>query len=170
MSEFIEVKPKELKLNPFKTIGEDWLLIAAKSGERVNAMTASWGGLGVIWEKNAAFIFVRDSRFTKTLIDSSNGFSLNVFDHKANAKLLGYMGSASGRNEDKIAKAGLNVLTDGETPYFSEAETVLICRKLSVHPIERSGFADSSIDGAYYGSQDYHKMYIGEIVRALVKE
>lgn len=170
MSEFIEVKPKELSLNPFKTIGEDWLLIAAKSGDRVNAMTASWGGLGVIWGKDVAYIFVRDSRFTKTLIDSSNGFSLSVFDHKANAKLLGYMGSASGRDEDKLAKAGLNVLMDGETPYFGEAQTVLVCRKLSVQPINPAGFIDSSIDKDFYGSKDYHKMYIGEITRVLVKK
>lgn len=170
MSEFIEIKPSELGMNPFKTIGEDWLLIAAKDGERVNAMTASWGGLGVIWGRNAAFIFVRDSRFTKKLIDSADGFSLTVFDHAKYAKMLGYMGSASGKTEDKIAKSGLTVRLDGDTPYFEEATTALICRKLSVHPIDRAGFVDETVDEEFYPTKDYHKLYIGEITRVLVKK
>lgn len=48
----------ELKLNPFETIGKDWLLISAKKGDQVNTMTASWGGIGVIWNKNVITAYI----------------------------------------------------------------------------------------------------------------
>lgn len=48
---FKEIKPEELKENPFTMIGKDWLLITAGTKEHCNTMTASWGGLGVMWGK-----------------------------------------------------------------------------------------------------------------------
>ena len=35
-----------LEINPFTKISDEWMLIAAGNQEKVNAMTASWGGLG----------------------------------------------------------------------------------------------------------------------------
>ncbi len=47
-----------LEINPFTKISNEWMLIAAGNQEKVNAMTASWGGLGVLWGINVALIFV----------------------------------------------------------------------------------------------------------------
>ena len=77
-----KIKPEELHENPFSLIGEDWMLVAASDGERVNAMTASWGGVGILWGKKVAFIFVRPQRYTKELIDKSDKLSLSFFDEK----------------------------------------------------------------------------------------
>ena len=65
--------------NAFDKIGKQWMLITAADGEKVNAMTASWGGLGVIWGKNVAYIFVRESRYTKEFIDKNDTLSLAFF-------------------------------------------------------------------------------------------
>ena len=65
-----------IEFDPFTKIGKEWMLITAKDGDNVNAMTASWGGVGVLWGKNTAFIFVRDSRYTKELIDQSDNISV----------------------------------------------------------------------------------------------
>ena len=46
---FQKVDPKSLNLNPFSAVGDQWMLITAGTTERCNTMTASWGGLGVLW-------------------------------------------------------------------------------------------------------------------------
>ena len=68
-----------IQFNPFTSIGDDWALLAATKEGKTNAMTISWGGVGVIWKKNVAFVFVRDSRYTKEFIDGSDYFSVNFF-------------------------------------------------------------------------------------------
>ncbi len=169
MKSFVEVKPQELSVNPFTMIDKEWLLIAATKDGKTNAMTASWGGPGVIWHKNVAFIFVRDSRYTKEFIDASDTFSLSVFDTKKYRQMLGYMGTVSGRDEDKVAKMELTVRMNGQTPWFDEAKMVLLCKKLSVHGMPPEGFLEPDIE-QFYEDKDYHKMYIGEITGILVEE
>ena len=73
-----EIKPEELTDNPFSLIGNDWMLITAEKDSRVNMMTASWGQLGIMWNKPVVNIFIRESRFTKTFIDSNETFTLCI--------------------------------------------------------------------------------------------
>lgn len=168
MDAFSEIRPEELNINPFSLIGRDWMLIAARSGGRVNAMTASWGALGVLWGRPAAFIFIRKSRFTKTLVDGASGFSLSFFDREKYASALSYMGRVSGRDEDKIAACGFDVLDDG-APYFAQAETVMLCGKLCRVPIGPESFEADWIDARHYPTGDYHDMYVGGIEKILKK-
>ena len=149
--------------NAFDKIGKQWMLITASDGEKVNAMTASWGGLGVIWGKKVAYIFVRESRYTKEFIDKNDTLSLAFFSEDKKS-MLGYMGKTSGRDEDKIAKAGLNVYMKDGIPVFKEAESTLLCKKLNAGAISPSDFVDDSIDATWYSDKDYHTMYIVEIL------
>lgn len=169
MSEFKKVDPVKFDESPFRKIGKDWMLVAAEKGGKVNAMTASWGGLGVLWGKNVAFVFIRKSRYTKEFLDSSETFSLSFFNHAGNADMLNYMGKVSGREEDKIAKCGLTVNHSENTPYFDEAETVMLCRKMAVVHISADNYLDPSIDGRWYADKDYHDMYVAEILDILEK-
>lgn len=164
----IEFPIEELNKNPFEMIGKDWMLVTAELSGRVNAMTASWGGMGVMWGKNVAFVVIRPTRYTKEFIDASETFSLAFLD-ESHRKTLGYFGAVSGRDEDKIAKAGLTVMHEGHTPYFEEADTVLICRKLYVQAFDAACFIDREPDERWYPEKDYHTMYIAEIVKALKK-
>ena len=164
---FRKITAEEWQLNPFEQIGRQWMLVAAEKEGRVNAMTASWGGVGVLWNKNVAFIFLRRSRFTKTLVDAADTFSLTFFDRPRYDGMLAYMGKASGRNEDKIAAAGLDVVHEGNTPYFAQANTVLLCRKLSRHPFAAENFIDPSIEKTWYADGDYHDLYVAEITGIL---
>lgn len=152
--------------NAFDKIGKQWMLITASDGEKVNAMTASWGGLGVIWGKKVAYIFVRESRYTKEFIDKSDTLSLAFFTEDKKP-MLGYMGKVSGRDEDKIAKAGLNVYMKDGIPVFKEAESTLLCKKLYAGAISPSDFVDDSIDTTWYADKDYHTMYIVEILEVI---
>lgn len=51
MKTYREIAPQDLRDNPFKLIGADWMLIAAGTPESFNTMTASWGVLGVAVER-----------------------------------------------------------------------------------------------------------------------
>ena len=42
------IKPEELDKNVFHMIGREWLLVTAEKAGKVNTMTASWGGIGVL--------------------------------------------------------------------------------------------------------------------------
>lgn len=169
LSQWKDISTKQLQGNPFEMIGHEWMLITAEKNGKANTMTASWGGLGVMWNKNVAYITIRPQRFTKEFIDGSDTFSLTFFE-EGFRKTLGYIGSVSGRDEDKIAKAGLTLVHDNSTPYFEEAKTVVICRKLFAQPYTEAAFLDTSILDTNYPDKDLHTLYIGEITKVLVKE
>lgn len=168
MAEFIETRPEAFEKSPFRLIGTDWMLIAATKDGRTNAMTASWGGLGRMWNKDVAFVFIRPQRFTKTLVDGAETFSLTFFgaDYK---KMLTYMGSASGRDEDKIAHSGLTLLHDGDTPYFEEAQAAVLCKKLYAQAMRPDCFLDDTFNAEFYPGSDHHTLYIAEVTKLLVR-
>lgn len=154
--------------NPFTKIGKEWFLITAGDGEKVNTMTASWGGMGVLWGKNVVYIFVRDSRYTKEFLDKHDTFSLTFFN-KDQKSALKYLGAVSGRDENKIENARMHVQMAENTPFLDEGTLAIICKKLSATKIEASDFIDTTIDSTWYTTQDYHTMYVGEITQILAR-
>ena len=165
----LEVSPSKLQDNPFQMIGQDWMLITAEKEGKVNTMTASWGGLGVMWGKNVAFIVIRPQRYTKEFVDAADSFSLSFYDNSFH-KILGYLGTVSGRDEDKVSKSGLTILHEDSIPYFSEANTVLFCKKLFKQQYEEKSFIDTKLPGIHYPEKDYHYLYIAEISKIFEKE
>lgn len=160
------LKPEELQKNPFELIGQEWMLVTAKKGDQVNTMTASWGGMGIMWHKSVAFVVIRPGRYTKEFVDSAETFSLSFFGG-GYKKELSYLGSVSGRDEDKIAKAGLTVACEQDTPYFSEAKLVLLCKKLYKQAMTPDSFIDPTLEEKHYPNKDYHVLYIAEIEQVL---
>jgi flavin reductase (DIM6/NTAB) family NADH-FMN oxidoreductase RutF len=169
MPKFKEIELTDWKENPFTLIGQDWMLITAEHGGKLNTMTAAWGGLGVMWGKNVAFVVIRPTRYTWEFVEGAQGFSLTFFDHHYKEQ-LSYLGSVSGRKENKIANAGLTTIFDEGLPYFQETSLALFCRKLYRQDYHPHGFIDSHIDEKWYPEKDYHTMYIAEIYKALVSE
>ena len=121
-----------------------------------------------MWGKDVAFIVLRPQRYTKEFVDAGETFSLSVLGGERR-KTLNYLGTVSGRDEDKVAKSGLTVEREDGTPYFGEADTVLICRKLYAQPYDPSCFIDKSCDERWYPDKDYHTLYIAEIEKVLVR-
>lgn len=164
---------EELNINPVTKIANDWMLITAGNKERgYNTMTASWGHMGSIWGsgggKPSVVIYVRPQRYTKEFIDREELFTLCFFSEEYK-KQLGYLGAHSGRDEDKIKIAGLNVLFGEDYSYFEEAELVLVCRKLYHAPILEEGFVDKSVVDKMYPKKDFHEMYVGEIIDVYIR-
>lgn len=168
MRDYKEINPKELNESTFKLIGSDWMLITAAKDETVNTMTASWGGLGVLWNKNVAYIFIRPQRYTKEFVDASDKFSLTFFDESFK-KDLSYLGTVSGRDEDKISKTKLNVSYIENIPVFQEAKLTILCRKLYAQDLDPNCFIDKSLADKCYPNKDYHTVYVAEIEKVLIK-
>jgi flavin reductase (DIM6/NTAB) family NADH-FMN oxidoreductase RutF len=175
-----EIFVHELNLNPMTLIGGEWWLIAAgNEKDSYNAMTASWGHLGSIWERpgrgtahmglSTAVVYLRPQRYTKDIIDREELFTLSVFD-KIHRRAFVYLGTHSGRDGDKIAKVGLTPVFVEGTTCFVEAKMVFVCRKLYHAPLMESGFVDKSLVKSNYPEKDFHEMYVGEIIRVLSNE
>ncbi len=165
---FKQVDVAELELNPFKAIGRQWMLVTAGDEASHNTMTASWGGLGVLWGLNVATAYVRPQRYTKQFVDEAERFTLSFFD-EGYRPALQLLGTVSGRDGDKIAQAGLTPCYFDGTTAFEEAGLVLVCRKLYAADIAPECFVDKAVDARIYPTHDYHTMYVGEVERALVR-
>jgi flavin reductase (DIM6/NTAB) family NADH-FMN oxidoreductase RutF len=165
---FKEIKPAEITANPFELIGRDWALITAKNGDGCNTMTASWGGVGIMWNKPVAFTFIRPQRFTYGLVENEEYFTLCFFEDEYR-DALNFCGTKSGRDVDKIKETGLTPLYDEAAPYFAEAKLVLICRKLYAQDLNEESVVIPAETGKFYNGGDYHRMYISEIVKVLKK-
>lgn len=162
------ISPREIDSNTFKMIGDDWMLITAAIDGKANTMTASWGGLGVFCGKDVAFTFIRPQRYTKEFVDSSDTFSLSILPEQYRQQ-LGYLGKVSGRDEDKISKSGLTTVYDCDTPYFAEADTVIICKKMCATDLYETDFIQKEMCDKWFAAKDYHTVYISEIIKILVK-
>jgi flavin reductase (DIM6/NTAB) family NADH-FMN oxidoreductase RutF len=167
MHVFQPLEVESLEFNPFESIGKEWALVSAGSKTKANAMTISWGGVGVLWGKNVAFIFIRDSRYTKEFIDDSEFFSVSFMTEEYK-EALEYCGSHSGRDIDKVFKAGLTWNYKHSIPFIDEGNFILICHKLSATRLTEDSFISPDIK-KWYADGDMHTMYIGEIMDFLAR-
>lgn len=165
-----KINVSEILCNPMTMIAGEWMLVTAGTKETgYNTMTASWGHLGSIWGhgggKPTSVIFVRPQRYTKEFVDREEYYTLSFFPEQYK-KALGYLGSHSGRDGDKVAHAGLTPVFGEKSTWFREAKLVLVCRKLYRAPIVEEGFLDKEVLEDAYPHRDFHDMYVGEIVEA----
>ena len=168
MNNFIKIIPEQINKNIFHLINDEWMLITAEKDNIVNTMTASWGGFGIMWNKKVANIVIRRHRYTKEFVDGSSTFSLCFFD-KEYKKTLAYLGSVSGRDEDKISKSNLTINHIDDIPYFEEANMVIVCKKLYAQEMKPECFIIKELDYENYPNKDYHTLYISEIEKIYVK-
>lgn len=164
---FNEINISDLKINPFTMIGKQWMLITAGNESGFNTMTASWGGIGVLWGRNVVTCYVRPQRYTYEFMEKGDYFTLSFYSEEYR-NALNICGSKSGRDIDKVAVTGLTPVYGEHGVYFEEAETVLICKKIYFQDFDPKHFLDETIEGNY-PKKDYHRMYIGEIEKVLTK-
>jgi flavin reductase (DIM6/NTAB) family NADH-FMN oxidoreductase RutF len=168
----IEIPPMDLVLRPFRQWDKVWFALAAGdfSTQKFNAMTVSWGSLGIMWGRPFVQVVVRPTRFTHRFMEKADNFTLCALPEKHRAG-LNILGSKSGRDGDKIAAAGLTPAASQivSSPLFAEAELVFECRKIYSDDFDPSRFLDPSIE-TQYSEKDYHTMYFGHILRIFGEE
>lgn len=168
---FKETDVKELEMNPFREIGDRWMLITAGNEQSSNTMTASWGGMGVIWSVPVVCAVIRPQRHTKKFVDENELFTLSFYS-ETERKALAFCGSRSGSEfepNQKAVQAGLTALYLDDTVAYEQAELILVCKKLYEADIKPEGFADKKLDEENYPQKDYHRAYIAQIVKAYKK-
>ena len=165
---FKEIKADELKSSVFEDIGKKWMLIsAAKPDGSINTMTASWGALGVLWNKNVFFCFVRPQRYTHEFTEASDKISISFFGEEYRDALT-VCGRKSGRDCEKIALAGLSAFNEDGNVGFNEAERIIYGKKIYAGKLNPESFLSDDIEKHY--NNDYHTVYICEIEKIVEKE
>jgi flavin reductase (DIM6/NTAB) family NADH-FMN oxidoreductase RutF len=170
MENYRIISPEEFDNSPFRLIGKEWMLITAPDESKesgVTAMTASWGGLGVLWNTPVATIYVRPQRHTYSLLENNERISL-CFLGDGHRKDLAQCGSKSGKDFDKILECGLKVDEIDGVKVISDSQTVMVCKKLYADDLKEEKFIDRSHLSHYNG--DFHRFYVLEIEKILVKE
>ena len=149
---FKEVAIESLEFNPFTKISKEWMLVTAGDEKKSNTMTASWGGVGIMWGKNIATAYIRPQRYTKKFMDETGMYTLSFLSEDYR-KALSVCGSVSGKDvEDKWKEAGLH-------PYAVDGTTA--------QDMKPECFDVKENDEKWYPDKDYHTMYMGEIVKVL---
>lgn len=151
------------KENPFELIGQQWMLITAGDKQKFNTMTASWGGLGWLWNKPVAFIFVRPERYTHDFLESSEKVTLSFFPESCR-EALQICGTKSGRDCDKVKEAGLTpVELKGGAMTFEQARLTAECRMLFKSDMKQAEFINKEVLAKWYSDAGLHSVYVLEI-------
>ena len=163
-----EINVRELKDNFVKMISNDWALLTAGTKDNFNTMTVSWGGIGELWGKDVCFVFVRPQRYTYEFMEKNDYFSLSFFGGEYK-KELGICGSKSGRDIDKMAETGFLPVDFENAVGYEQAKVNVVLKKLAYQDMKPDGFIDESIMNSY-ANNDFHRVYVGEIVKVVVEE
>ncbi len=159
----------------FQLIGKEWMLITAGTLEKHNMMTASWGGIGWLWNKPVAFIFVRPERFTYPLIEENEHLTLSFLGNDEKMRqIYNFCGTKSGRDFDKTHETGLTpVMTEHGAVAFAQSRLTIEGRKMFRSEFKPEEFLDKEALSRWYNDQpggSLHTMYIVEIEAVYVKE
>jgi flavin reductase (DIM6/NTAB) family NADH-FMN oxidoreductase RutF len=165
MSALSDFDIRSLQDNVFSLLADRWMLVSAGTKDSWNTMTASWGGLGHLWNKDVAFAFVRPTRHTFGFMEREGLYTLSFFGPQWR-DALAICGKVSGRDSDKAALTGLiPVEAVPGAITFEQADFALVCRTMHKQDLDPAGFIDPAIQDHY--SHDYHRLYIGEIIKGL---
>ena len=155
----------EFTTDVFSVFDRKWALLTAGDKDSFNTMTISWGGLGTLWGKPVASVYVRQSRYTHDFLDKNDYFTVSFYP-EACRKTLGVLGSRSGRDMDKMHESGLTPAAAGPSVTFAEAECTLVCKKLFRQTLDPANIPGEIVD-ALYQTDAPHDLYIGEVVDIL---
>jgi len=166
---FKKTRIETLESNFFQKINQEWMLITAGKISHFNTMTASWGTLGVLWNKPVAVCFIRPHRYTFQFAEKYNYFTLSFLEDKYR-NILDFCGTHSGKDTDKIARTGLKPVELGaESVSFEQAILVFECKKLYADNMKPENFIVREIIKKNYPELDFHRFYIGEIVNCYIR-
>lgn len=139
--------------------------LTVKAEDKINTMTIGWGHVGILWGKPVFIVYVRYSRFTYDLLLKAEDFTVNVPVDQGLQQALRVAGTKSGRNQDKLALAGLTAHPSKtvKSPILKECDLHYECLKLYQQTLEPA-LIDDTIKKRYYPEHDTHVVFYGEIL------
>lgn len=172
---------KEYKI--FELFKKQWPLVAAGNIDHYNACTIGWGEMGTLWKRpdkdgQVVTVYLHPARYTTEFLKNNDYFTVSFFSEEYKNSLT-YMGTHSGRNENKALNAGLTPISINNSVGFKEAELTFVCRKIYGSQMNKDGICNEVKE--YYKSRPQsfppdengewqpHYMFIGEIVEVIEK-
>ena len=152
----------EFHADSFNVFNKGWALLTAGSGQHYNTMTISWGGLGTLWGKPVATVYVKPIRYTHEFLETSDYFTISFYPEKYRPALQ-LLGTLSGRDSDKVAQAALTPRPLDDAVTFDEADVTLVCKKIYRQDMDPAQMP-SQVVSAFYTKEAAHTMYVGEVV------
>ena len=149
----------------FHIFDKQWALVTAGTLNHYNTMTISWGGMGTLWSRPVATVYVKPIRYTYQFLEKNEYFTVSFFP-EAYKKDLGILGSKSGRDGDKISLTSLTPQPVEHGVTFSQASATLICKKIYWQDLDLEQIPQDAVD-TYYQTEAPHRMYIGEVIDIL---
>ena len=153
------------------------ILLTTKSGDTVNTMTIGWGKIGIEWNRPVFIAYVRETRYTKQILEENGEFTVNIPYGDVDPRILSYCGTKSGRDTDKIRDLGLNLVDSDvvQVPGIQQLPLTLECKVIYKQKQDLSAIPQEIIQRFYpvldeSGFRDYHIAYYGEIVNAYLVE
>lgn len=164
-----EIAPDEIDINAVKMIDKDWMVVSAGKEGDMNLMTISWGSLGELWNRPVMTVYVSTNRYTHEFMEKNDCFTVTHFPESMRQKLA-YLGRVSGRDEDKVAGAGLTVeFTELGNPIYAEADLAIECRKIYAQQFDRDRLPEDVRQWYENSNLGIHYFYVGEIVHVWKK-
>ncbi|WP_026513334.1 flavin reductase [Butyrivibrio sp. LB2008] len=155
----------EFTTDIFDQFDKKWALLTAGEKDNFNTMTISWGGLGTLWNKPVATVYVRTPRYTHDFMDNNEYFTISFYPEKYKDTLV-VLGTKSGKEIDKMHSSGLTAKEVNGSMTFEEAEVTLVCKKLFCQRLNPKNMHPDIVKRFYDGDAE-HDMYIGEVVDVL---
>ena len=152
----------KFNVDSFGIFNDTWALLTAGNKDGFNTMTISWGGLGTLWSKPVATVYVKPIRYTHEFLDKNDYFTISFFAEEHRNALM-VMGMKSGRNTDKVKESGLTAEFLDNAVTFKEAKTTLLCKKIYTQDLDVGNMTEDVVN-AFYTAEAAHTMYIGEVV------
>ena len=152
----------KFNVDSFGIFNDVWALLTAGDKDGYNTMTISWGGLGTLWSKPVATVYVKPIRYTHQFMEKSDYFTISFFSEE-HRNILMLMGMKSGRYVDKVKEAGLTADFLDNSVIFKEAKTTLLCKKIYRQDLDVSSMPEDVVN-SFYTTEAVHTMYIGEVV------
>lgn len=158
-----------------KVIDKGILLTTAAEG-KTDTMVIGWGAMGVVWSKPVFKVLVRESRYTKELLDKNGEFTINVPLAAVDKNIIAICGTKSGRDVDKFKELDLHTVP-GQTvsvPAIRELPLTLECKVIYNQDQDPQAIEENCFERYYTpgtrNEGDYHTVYYGEITAAYIVE
>ena len=175
------------QINPFDYAGDickallKGVLLTTKQGDEVNTMTIGWGHIGIEWNTPIFVAYVRESRYTKQLLEKNGEFTINVPMGEMDRSILSICGTKSGRHMNKINELDLHLeepLTIS-VPGIKELPLTLECKVIYKQQQDLTTIPENILNRFYPvednllhpgSDRDYHIAYYGQILSAYIIE
>ncbi len=176
----IKINPMEYSRQIMEAI-KTGVLLTTKRGSELNAMTISWGTMGIQWNRPLFIAFVRTHRHTRQMLDDSGEFTINIPMGEHDKRILSHCGTTSGSKGNKFETLGLTTTPpmNISTPGIKELPLTLEC-KILYSQLQEPLLLPSEIQDRFYpqdkpsdfsgSNKDAHIAYYGEIVGAYIAQ